>query len=166
MIPTNTAPGLATITVTNAYGATASTIIVVSPTSPGLFSQDSSGTGLAAGQYIVAHADGSQTNPAQIAQYSPTLLQWVPVPIVASATDQVYLVLYGTGIRYKPSNGSVTATVNGHSVPVAYAGPQAQYFGEDQINLGPLTGLTGAGTVNVQIVVNGEPSNTVTVNFQ
>jgi uncharacterized protein (TIGR03437 family) len=49
---------------------------------------------------------------------------------------------------------------------VAYAGPQAQFVGEDQINLGPLTGLTGAGTVNVQVSVNGQPSNTVTVNFQ
>jgi len=167
MIPTNTALGLATVTVTNAYGATASTIIVISQTSPGLFSQDSSGTGLAAGQYIVVHADGSQSNPGQIAQYDPATGKWVAVPIVASATDQVYLVLYGTGIRYKPSSGSVTATVNGLTVPVAYAGPQAQFFGEDQVNLGPLpSSLRGAGTVNVQISVNGQPSNIVTVNFQ
>lgn len=166
IIPTNTAAGLATVTVTNAYGATASTIIVVSPTSPGLFSQDSSGGGLAAGQYTVVHADGSQTNPAPIAQYNPSTGQWVPVPIVAGATDQVYLVLFGTGIRYKPSSSSVTATVNGQSVPVAYAGAQAQYFGEDQVNLGPLTGFAGSGTVNVQLTVNGEPSNPVTVNFQ
>jgi hypothetical protein len=166
MIPTNTMPGLATVTVTNSFGATASTIIVVSPTSPGLFSQDSTGSGLAAGQYIVVHSDGSQTNPAQIAQYNTATGQWVPVPIVAGATDQVYLVLYGTGIRYKPSNASVTATVNGKSVTVAYAGPQAQYFGEDQVNLGPLPSFKGAGVVPVQITVNGEPSNTVTVDFQ
>ena len=166
MIPTNTAAGLATVTVTNGYGASASTIIIVSPTAPGLFSQDSSGSGLAAGQFIVVHADGSQTAPAQIAQYDPTTGQWVPAPIVATATDQVYLVLYGTGLRYKPSNASATATVNGRTAPVAYAGPQAQFVGEDQINLGPLTGLTGAGTVNVQVSVNGQPSNTVTVNFQ
>jgi uncharacterized protein (TIGR03437 family) len=166
MIPTNTASGLATVTVTNAFGATASTIIVVSPTSPGLFSQDSTGTGLAAGQYIVVHADGSQTNPAQIAQYNSTTGQWVPVPIAAGATDQVFLVLYGTGIRYKPSNSSVTATVNGQSVTVSYAGPQAQYAGEDQVNLGPLPSFKGAGVVPVKITVNGEPSNTVTVDFQ
>jgi uncharacterized protein (TIGR03437 family) len=166
MIPTNTAAGLATVTVTNAYGATASTIIVVSPTSPGLFSQDSSGSGLAAGQFIVVHSDGSQTAPNQIAQYNPSNGQWAAVPIVAGPTDQIYLVLYGTGIRYKPSSSSVTAKINGQTVPVAYAGPQAQYFGEDQVNLGPLTGLAGAGTVNVQITVNGQPSNTVTVNFQ
>jgi hypothetical protein len=61
---------------------------------------------------------------------------------------------------------SVTATVNGQSLPVAYAGPEAQFFGEDQVNLGPLPSFAGAGTVNVQITVNGEPSNTVTVNFQ
>jgi uncharacterized protein (TIGR03437 family) len=165
MIPTNTA-GLATVTVTNAYGATASTIIVVSPTAPGLSSQDASGTGLAAGQYTVVHADGSQTTPAQIAQYNAATGLYVPVPIVAAATDQVYLVLYGTGIRYKPSNASVTAKVNRQSVPVAYAGPQGQYAGLDQVNLGPLPSFAGAGVVNVQITVNGEPSNTVTVDFQ
>jgi uncharacterized protein (TIGR03437 family) len=166
MIPTNTAAGLATVTVTNAFGATASTIIVVSPTAPGLFSQDSSGSGLAAAQYIVVHADGSQTAPNQVAQYNSSTGQWVPVPIVAAATDQVYLVLYGTGIRYKPSSASVTATVNGQSVPVAYAGSQSQFAGEDQVNLGPLPSFAGAGVVNVQITVNGEPSNTVTVDFQ
>jgi hypothetical protein len=166
LIPTNTAAGLATVTVTNSFGATASTIIVVSPTSPGLFSQDSSGSGLAAGQYIVVHADGSQTNPNQIAQYNSATGQWVAVPIVAGATDQVYLVLYGTGIRHTPSASSVTATVNGKSVTVAYAGPQAQFAGEDQVNLGPLPSFMGAGVVNVQITVNGEPSNTVTVDFQ
>jgi uncharacterized protein (TIGR03437 family) len=166
LIPTNTAAGLANITVTNSFGATASTIIVVSPTSPGLFSQDSSGKGLAAGQYIVVHANGTQTNPAQIAQYNTTTGQWAPAPIVAGATDQVYLVLYGTGIRYAPSNNSVTASVNGKSVTVAYAGPQSQFVGEDQVNLGPLPTFAGAGVVNVVVTVNGEPSNTVTVDFQ
>lgn len=166
MIPANTAAGLATVTVTNGFGATASTIIIISPTAPGLFSQDSSGTGLAAGQFIIVHANGTQDAPVAIAQYNAATGQWVPVPIAPAATDQVYLVLYGTGIRYRPSSGSVTATVNGQSVPVAYAGPQAQFAGEDQVNLGPLPSMAGAGTVPVRITVNGEPSNTVTVNFQ
>jgi uncharacterized protein (TIGR03437 family) len=56
--------------------------------------------------------------------------------------------------------------VNGQSVAVAYAGSQAQFAGEDQVNLGPLPSFAGAGMVNVQITVNGEPSNIVTVAFQ
>jgi uncharacterized protein (TIGR03437 family) len=37
--------------------------------------------------------------------------------------DQVFLVLYGTGIRHRASDASVTATVNGVSVPVQSGTP-------------------------------------------
>jgi uncharacterized protein (TIGR03437 family) len=83
-----------------------------------------------------------------------------------NATDQEYLVLYGTGIR-GAAQSAVTATVGGISVPVIYAGAQAQYPGLDQINLGPLPmSLKGTGVANVVITVNGQSSNTVTVDFQ
>jgi len=165
MIPTNTQPGLATVTVTNGFGATASTIIIISPTAPGLFSQDSSGRSWAAGNFVLVHSDGSQVVSPAIAQRDATD-QLAPVMIDMSDGDQVYLVLYGTGIRYRPGANSVTATVNGRSVPVAYSGPQSQFAGEDQVNIGPLTGMRSAGTVNVLITVNGQQSNVVTVAFQ
>jgi len=51
-----------------------------------------------------------------------------------SASDQVFLVLYGTGIRHRSSDAAVTATVNGISVPVQSAA-QGTYPGLDQVNL-------------------------------
>jgi uncharacterized protein (TIGR03437 family) len=52
-------------------------------------------------------------------------------------------------------------------VPVLYAGAQPSFVGLDQIDLGPLpNSLKGAGVVNVQLVVDGQASNTVTLTFK
>jgi uncharacterized protein (TIGR03437 family) len=81
------------------------------------------------------------------------------------STDQLYLVLYGTGIRY--GSKATVATMNGIPVPVLYAGAQPQFLGEDQINLGPIPqSLKGAGAVSLAIAVNGQSSNTVTVQIK
>jgi len=165
LLPSDVASGPAIVTAVAASSATFSTFVTIARTAPGLFTANSGGMGIAAGQFIIVHSDGTQTAPVPLAQQNSTG-QWVPVPISAAATDQVFLVLYGTGIRYRPSGTSVTAMVNGQSVAVAYAGSQAQFAGEDQVNLGPLPSFAGAGMVNVQITVNGEPSNIVTVAFQ
>ena len=167
VIPANTAYGLANVTVTNASGETASTVILITVTSPGLYSENSSGQGVAAGYLLTAHADGTQSPQSPLFQYNPNSSQYVAIPIVwNNSTDQQFLVLYGTGIRNAAQN-AVTATMNGISVPVLYAGAQAQFIGEDQINLGPIpTSLKGAGTVNIVITVNGQASNTVTVTIQ
>jgi uncharacterized protein (TIGR03437 family) len=167
VIPANTAYGLATVTVTNASGETAATVILITITSPGLYSENSNGMGVAAGYLVTAHADGSQSAQSPLFQYNPNSTTYVPVPIVWNvSTDQQYLVLYGTGIR-GAAQSAVTATVNGISVPVIYAGAQPQFTAEDQVNLGPLPmSLKGAGVVNVVITVNGQSSNTVTVDFQ
>jgi uncharacterized protein (TIGR03437 family) len=79
------------------------------------------------------------------------------------ASDQVFLVLYGTGIRHCGSDASVTATVNGVSVPVQ-AAVQGTYPGLDQVNLQLPQGL--AGTVEVAITVEGRAANVVTVSIQ
>jgi len=167
IIPANTAYGLANVMVTNASGENLSTVILITVTSPGLYSENSSGMGVAAGYLLTVHSDGSQSPQSPLFQYNPNTSQYVPIPIVwNNTTDLQYLVLYGTGIRGAATN-QVTATMNGISVPVLYAGAQAQFLGEDQVNLGPIpTSLKGAGTVNVVITANGQASNTVTVNVQ
>ena len=78
-------------------------------------------------------------------------------------SDQMFLVLYGTGIRHRTSDASVTATVNGVIVP-AQAAAQGIYPGLDQVNLQLPQGL--AGTVEVAITVEGRAANVVTVSMQ
>jgi uncharacterized protein (TIGR03437 family) len=167
IIPANTAYGLATVTVTNASGENLSTIILITVTSPGLYSENSSGMGVAAGYLLTVHADGSQSPQSPLFQYNPNTSQYVPIPIVWNTpTDQQYLVLYGTGIR-GAATANVTATMNGVSVPVFYSGAQPQFAAEDQVNLGPVPqSLKGSGVVNIVVTVNGQATNTVTVNVQ
>ena len=82
-----------------------------------------------------------------------------PIPLGAPA-DEIYLVLYGSGIRGAAQN-QVTATAGSASVQVLFSGPQggsptAGYLGLDQIDIGPLpASLAGAGSVTIQVTAAG-----------
>lgn len=79
------------------------------------------------------------------------------VPLdLGPATDQIFLSLYGTGLR----NGSAPAivTIGGERVEVLYAGPQTAFVGLDQVNA-PLAPVTGRrGEVAVALVADGKVS--------
>jgi uncharacterized protein (TIGR03437 family) len=166
LIPSDTAPGTATVTVTSALGSSA---IVVSNTtaSAGIFAANASGTGVAAAQTVRVAAGGGQTL-TNVASFNAATSTFVPAPIdLGAATDQTFLLLYGTGLRYAGGTGSVEVTINGLSMPVLYSGSQPIFVGLDQINVGPLpASLRGAGSVNVQVKVNGLPANTVSITIK
>jgi uncharacterized protein (TIGR03437 family) len=71
-------------------------------------------------------------------------------------------VLYGTGLRNRSSLSAVRVTVGGVRL-TPFAGAQPEYPGLDQINV-PLSGeLAGAGEVVVEVVVDGNAANPVTL---
>lgn len=92
--------------------------------------------------------------------FDPATQQDTGVPAVAG--DQIYLILYGTGLR----GGSATATVGDISVPVAGPVAQGQYQGLDQINLGPLPLRIGYGQKQIVIRQGDDVANIVTVTFR
>ncbi len=160
VIPGGTATGLATVTITTPGGAV-TTAIDVANSAAGVFTANQTGQGPYAGQVIYADGNGGQ-NVVSSASMGPGST-FTPTPISLSGNGQVYLVLYGTGSRHATS---VTAAINGVSVPVAYSGAQAA-GGLDQINLGPLpSSLAGTGTANLIVTVDGEAANTVTVTIE
>jgi uncharacterized protein (TIGR03437 family) len=80
---------------------------------------------------------------------------------------EVYIGLFGTGLRGHGGLSNVTATVGGEEVPVSFAGAQGEFAGLDQVNLGPLPrALAGRGEVEIVISVSGKTSNPVTVVFE
>jgi uncharacterized protein (TIGR03437 family) len=160
LVPADLARGLAVVTVNLPGGATQSTVINIGTTAAGIFSASMNGQGVYAGQAVYQHANNTQT-VADSVTGNPA----VPNPVkLGTPGDQVVLVLYATGLR---NAKTVTATINGVAVPVAFYGAQGQYVGLDQINLGPLpSSLAGTGSVNVVITADGQPANTVTVTFQ
>jgi uncharacterized protein (TIGR03437 family) len=121
------------------------------------------GTGLPAGQVIKVAADQSQTSQAVYSADSNGAM--IANPIEMANPGNTYLVLYGTGIA-AGGTALTTATVNGLSATVTYAGPAGSGNGLDQVNALLPTKLAGAGNVNVQIYAETVPLNPVQVTIK
>jgi uncharacterized protein (TIGR03437 family) len=79
-------------------------------------------------------------------------------------TDQIFLVLYGTGFRFNTGLSAIQSSLAGKPITTAYAGSQGFFVGEDQVNLGPLPRtLSSAGVSSLSLMVDGKPANVVTI---
>jgi len=166
VLPPNLRPGTGRMTVETQAGPSATTPITIAAVSPGLFSADASGTGVASGSALLVSADGTQT-PLPINNCTGTPLVCTAIPInLGSDSDTVYLTLYGTGIRGRSALSAVTATIGGVSANVQYAGAQPQFPGLDQVNLQISPALRGRGNVRIALAVDGIAANVVTVAIQ
>ena len=166
LVPNGAASGPATFTIQHGSSSVWASVVVES-VAPGLFSMNSNGKGVGAIVGLRVDASGQQTS-VPIFTYNANSKQYVSTPIdLGAATDQVYLSLYGTGIRGLSSTLNANVTIGGVAVPVIGAAAQSQYPGLDQVNVGPLPRtLAGKGDVNVVLQVDGRTANTVTVNIQ
>jgi uncharacterized protein (TIGR03437 family) len=158
-VPPGLANGMATVTITAADGTvTAGTFQIVN-VAPGMFPANAGG--LFAGSIVRVHADGTQT--AENNYQLDASQNVIPLPLNLG-TDQVFLILYGTGLRHAKT---VTATIANQNVAVAYAGQQGAFLSEDQVNLGPLPlTLSGTGKADIVITADGLVANTVNVTIQ
>ena len=84
---------------------------------------------------------------------------------MGSASDQVYLLLAGTGLQAAGTAG-VKVTVGGLDAPVLYVGPQGSFGGLDQVDVQLPGALAGQGNVNVQVTAAGIPANSVQITIQ
>jgi len=81
-------------------------------------------------------------------------------------TDQVYLVVFGTGIRHRSSLASVIATIGGANAEVSFAGAQVDFVGLDQINMPVPRSIGGRGEVAVLLMVESQMANAAPVNIK
>ena len=157
VVPAGTVVGPATISVTGGSSRPFQAPVYIGPVAPGLFSAG----GFAAANILIVRG-GTQTFTDAIRVASNGSLE--PAPIELNADEQVFLILYGTGIRNY--SGSITATIGNNSVPVAFAGPQGIFAGEDQINIQLPPTLRGAGVVDVTLSADGQTTNPVKVHIR
>lgn len=150
LIPAATATGNATVTVSSNTGSFAAQIEIVR-TSPALFTVDG---GTAAAYVTTVATDGSQSSRYVFIVANGAI---APLPIEFSPGSQSYLILFGTGFE---SASAVSATVQGMTVPVVYAGPQSEVPGLDQVNLLLPLSLAGSGLSSVVVTADGVASNT------
>jgi uncharacterized protein (TIGR03437 family) len=160
-IPEGTALGTAIVTITNQNGVSQTDTIQVGNLSPGLFELNTAGLVAA---WVLPVISGAQQNLQPVYQVN-SLGKVIPLPINVSApSTQVYLEMYGTGIR---NASDVTVMVGNASVPVLYHGAAPGYAGLDQVNIGPLpTSLAGQGNVNILLTADGKTANPVNVTIQ
>ncbi len=161
VVPTGTAAGVATVTAGSQTGP--ATIQTVAPT---LFSMSGTGAGVAAATAIRTQAANPRLQaPVDVFKCNASG-NCTSVPIDVGLDTPVYVTFYGTGLRNRSSLDKVSVTINGVSVPVSYAGPQQQFAGLDQVNVGLILNLRGSGESKVVLTVDGQVSNTVTINIQ
>lgn len=132
---------------------------------PGLFPANADGRGVAAAVVLRRNATG-QDSYERVAQLNPQGQQ-VAVPInLGPATDQVFLLLFGTGLRLRSNLSSVAAQIGGVNAEVFFVGPQETYVGLDQVNVRIPRSLAGRGEVDVVVTVDGVAANTVRVSIK
>lgn len=167
LIPDGVATGLATLTVKRDSGTSAAASVVIEPVMPGLFAANANGSGVGAITALRVGEGGARSD-VPVSQYDTTQRKYLSVPIdLGAATDQVYLSLYGTGIRGVKALSGISVTIGGTTVPVAAAAAHTLYSGLDQVNAGPLPRtLVGKGEVGLVLKVDGRTANTVTVNIK
>jgi uncharacterized protein (TIGR03437 family) len=165
-IPPGTQLGSAAITVVNSSGMSSTDSVQIMSVTPGIFSANATGAGVAAALVYRLKSDGAHEYEP-VASFDQSQNKFVSVPInLDSLSDQVYLILFGTGIRGRSALSAVKASIGGSDVEINYAGPQGVLVGVDQINLHLPTNLIGKEEVDVTIVVDGVPANPVKVRIK
>jgi uncharacterized protein (TIGR03437 family) len=165
-IADETALGQATVAVVRNAQTVASGTLQIERVAPGLFTMNADGQGVPAALAISAKGDGSQTWQ-YVFNVGCQVGSCQPVPVdLGPATDQVFLQLYGTGIRGRSALAGVTATIGGMNTSVEYAGAVSGLVGLDQANLRVPRSLVGRGQADIILTVDGKNANAVRVNIR
>jgi uncharacterized protein (TIGR03437 family) len=164
-IPSGTTTGAATVTITSGNGSIAIGTAQIATVAPGLFSANADGQGVPAG-YLLRYRNGQQQALEAIIERDAQN-RFVTRPIDPGAEgDELFLVLFGTGIRFHSGLSGVTASIGGENAEVLFAGAQPDFIGLDQLNLRLPRSLAGRGEVDVSLTVQGKTTNTVKLRFK
>jgi 6-phosphogluconolactonase (cycloisomerase 2 family) len=164
LVPSDMALGPATLRITVDGGAVMTAVVNVDRVSPGLFTANSNGQGVAAAQTVRVHPGPIVEDPRNIAAFNQMTQSWIATPIdLGSPEDETYLALFATGIRHGDS--PLTVEIDGQSVPALYAGAHPVYAGLDQVNILIPPSLRAGGSVTASISTTGRKSNTVELVF-
>ena len=168
-MPAGLARGPATVVVKRPDGTAAFGDVEVRAVAPAIFAANSDGQGAPVALVLRVRADKTQSYEP-VARYDAALGRFVTVPIdVGQPGEQLFLVLYGTGLRHHGSLNGVFAIFGntGFDVdPVAYVGPGQGFAGLDQVNVFLAPKLKGRGEITFNLWMDGQASNTVRIQIK
>jgi uncharacterized protein (TIGR03437 family) len=163
-IPPGSAAGTALVKVNNPNGIQAQSLAYINDVAPALFTANSTGEGAGSALALRVRGDGSQSYEP-IVRFDQAMNQYVPLPI-DFGQDDLYLILFGTGIRHRKASNPVFMKIDNIYQPAAYAGPQGSFFGLDQVDVLMPRSLAGRGETRLAINVDGKQSNGIKVDFK
>jgi len=165
LMPPGLIPGAATVAVTSG-GTTSVGAVLNDVVAPGLFTANVSGEGVPAASVLRVRQDGAQIFESLVV-FDATRNQFVPAPIdLGPESDQVFLLLFGTGWRYRSALSAVTCDIGGVNSEVLFAGAQGGFVGLDQMNVRLARNLAGRGEIDLVVTVDGRLANTVRINVK
>jgi uncharacterized protein (TIGR03437 family) len=165
-VPAGVALGPGTATITGAGGMVSTASVDLASVAPGIFAANQNGQGVAAAVALRVKPSGEMLYE-QLTQFDAGRGMYVPLPLdFGAASDQVFLVLFGTGMRFASGLGGVSATIGGTGAEVTFIGSQGTFVGLDQVNVRLPRSLAGRGQVDVRLTVDGLAANTVNVAFK
>jgi uncharacterized protein (TIGR03437 family) len=165
-IPSGTASGAATVTITSGDGTVSTGLAIIKAVAPSLFAANSDGQGVAAAVAVRVKADGSQ-QIEPVAQFDAAQNKFVARPLdLGPETEQVFLILFGTGIRQRSSLSAVIATIGGAYAEVSFAGASPDFVGLDQINVRVPRSLSGRGEIDVLLTVEAQMASAARINIK
>jgi uncharacterized protein (TIGR03437 family) len=166
LLPSGIAPGFATVSARRNGAEVAQGSVQIEAVAPGLFAANAAGQGLAAAVVFRRKANGEESFEP-VAQFNAAANRFDPVPVdLGAATDQVFLILFGTGFRGRSALAAVSATIGGAPSEVSFAGPQGSLAGLDQANLLVPRSLAGRGQVDIVFTVNAKAANPVSISIK
>ncbi|MBS1787660.1 MAG: hypothetical protein JST85_08060 [Acidobacteria bacterium] len=168
LLPAGLEPGSAIVELDGDAGLLKLGVVTVQKVSPGIFTADASGSGLAAAVIVRVFTDGRQQYEP-IALYDGVQQRWLPIPIEFTPdTARIVLALFGTGWRQVASANDVTVDFVATSerndpqpkrlTTAEYAGKQPTLAGVDQINVEIPRSLIGKGETDVLVTMKANPS--------
>lgn len=157
--PDELLPGTARVSVLRDGQPVAQGTLEISTAVPSIFTADSSGQGTPAGQLLRVRSNG-QLAYEPLVRIENGTWRSLPVPIERRVGEQLYLILYGTGLNDledldgNAQNGvaELVEVISGkESLPVLYAGRAPGFSGLDQLNLALPEGLTGNAILTIRV---------------
>ena len=165
-IPPETSAGKATITVMSGDGSVSTGTAQIAAVTPGVFAANANGQGVAAAVALRV-GQGSEQSYEPVAYFDGGSNQFLARPLdLGPETDQVFLIMFGTGIRSRSLLSTVSARIGGVDAEVLYAGEQGAFTGLDQLNLRVPRSLIRRGEVEVVLTVDGKTANVVKVSIR
>jgi uncharacterized protein (TIGR03437 family) len=178
-VPSDTPTGLANVVVMTRGQVVLQGTILVSSVALSLFTADASGLGPPAGLLLRVRANGQQVYES-LARFDASRIRVVPEPIARRAGEQLFLILYGSGLRCSvdtdsnPGNGvaeNVQAVIGGVNAQTVFAGVAPGFAGLEQLNIripdnAPANPNTEVVVRALDLLNNLKQANTLTISLQ